>query len=221
MVGVEALLRWNHPRYGSISPAEFIPIAEESELIDLIGAYTLRTTTREMAKRRAQQGSTIELAVNLSARQLDDPELVTAVRHALRTTGLPPGTLCLEVTETALMRDPAAAAAKLNALRDLGIRLAIDDFGTGHSSLAKLLHLPLDTLKIDKSFISELDNSKHAEVIVTSIIAMAHAVGLTVVAEGVENARQLEVLKRLGCDQAQGFYFSRPVPPEELSALGL
>jgi predicted signal transduction protein with EAL and GGDEF domain len=221
MVGVEALLRWNHPRYGSISPAEFIPIAEESELIDLIGAYTLRTTTREMAKRRAQQGSTIELAVNLSARQLDDPELVTAVRHALRTTGLPPGTLCLEVTETALMRDPAAAAAKLNALRDLGIRLAIDDFGTGYSSLAKLLHLPLDTLKIDKSFISELDNSKHAEVIVTSIIAMAHAVGLTVVAEGVENARQLEVLKRLGCDQAQGFYFSRPVPPEELSALGL
>jgi EAL domain-containing protein (putative c-di-GMP-specific phosphodiesterase class I) len=174
-----------------------------------------------MARRRAQQGSTIELAVNLSARQLDDPELVTAVRHALRTTGLPPGTLCLEVTETALMRDPAAAAAKLNALRDLGIRLAIDDFGTGHSSLAKLLHLPLDTLKIDKSFISELDNSKHAEVIVTSIIAMAHAVGLTVVAEGVENARQLEVLKRLGCDQAQGFYFSRPVPPEELSALGL
>ena len=221
MVGVEALLRWNHPRYGSISPAEFIPIAEESELIDLIGAYTLRNTTREMARRRAQQGSTIELAVNLSARQLDDPELVTAVRHALRTTGLPPGTLCLEVTETALMRDPAAAAAKLNALRDLGIRLAIDDFGTGHSSLAKLLHLPLDTLKIDKSFISELDNSKHAEVIVTSIIAMAHAVGLTVVAEGVENARQLEVLKRLGCDQAQGFYFSRPVPPEELSALGL
>jgi diguanylate cyclase (GGDEF)-like protein len=221
MVGVEALLRWNHPRHGSISPAEFIPIAEESELIDLIGAYTLQTTTREMVKRRVEQGLTIELAVNLSARQLDDPELVSKVRRALRITGLPPSTLCLEVTETALMKDATSAAAKLNALRDLGIRLAIDDFGTGYSSLAKLIHLPLDALKIDQSFVSELESSRDAEVIVTSIIAMAHAVGLVVIAEGVENARQLEILRRLECDQAQGFYFGRPVPPDELFALGL
>jgi diguanylate cyclase (GGDEF)-like protein len=221
MVGVEALLRWNHPHHGSISPAEFIPIAEESELIDLIGAYTLQTTTREMVKRRVEQGLTIELAVNLSARQLDDPELVSKVRRALRITGLPPSTLCLEVTETALMKDATSAAAKLNALRDLGIRLAIDDFGTGYSSLAKLIHLPLDALKIDQSFVSELESSRDAEVIVTSIIAMAHAVGLVVIAEGVENARQLEILRRLECDQAQGFYFGRPVPPDELFALGL
>jgi diguanylate cyclase (GGDEF)-like protein/PAS domain S-box-containing protein len=221
MVGVEALVRWTHPLHGAISPGEFIPIAEQSELIDLIGAYTLRTTTREIAKRRTAQGLDIELAVNLSARQLDDPELVAAVEDALRTTGLPPGALCLEVTETALMRDPAAAAAKLNSLRDLGIRLAIDDFGTGYSSLAKLLHLPLDILKIDQSFVSELDNSNGAEVIVTSIIAMAHAVGLIVIAEGVETTSQLEVLRRLDCDQAQGFYFSKPIAPESLFALDL
>jgi EAL domain-containing protein (putative c-di-GMP-specific phosphodiesterase class I) len=134
---------------------------------------------------------------------------------------LPPSTLCLEVTETALMKDATSAAAKLNALRDLGIRLAIDDFGTGYSSLAKLIHLPLDALKIDQSFVSELESSRDAEVIVTSIIAMAHAVGLVVIAEGVENARQLEILRRLECDQAQGFYFGRPVPPDELFALGL
>ncbi|MDT7725581.1 MAG: hypothetical protein QOI21_2157 [Actinomycetota bacterium] len=221
MSGVEALIRWTHPRFGAISPDEFIPIAEESELIDLIGAFTMETTTREMAKRRTEQGLDIELAVNLSARQLDDPELVTAVGNALRTTGLQPGKLCLEVTETALMRDPTAAAAKLNALREVGIRLAIDDFGTGYSSLAKLLQLPLDILKIDQSFVSALDNSKDGEIIVTSIIAMAHAVGLIVIAEGVENSSQLAVLRRLKCDQAQGFYFSRPIAPEALFRLVL
>jgi diguanylate cyclase (GGDEF)-like protein/PAS domain S-box-containing protein len=221
MVGVEALLRWTHPRYGAISPDEFIPIAEESELIDLIGAYTPSTTTLEMAKLHARGGPAIDLAVNLSARQLDDPGLVTAVGDALRIAGLAPSTLCLEVTETALMRDHAVAEEKLNSLRALGVRLSIDDFGTGYSSLAKLLHLPLDILKIDQSFISELDGSKDAEMVVRSIIAMAHAVDLIVIAEGVENERQLEVLQRLGCDQAQGFYFSRAVVPEELFTLGL
>jgi diguanylate cyclase (GGDEF)-like protein len=221
MIGVETLLRWTHPRYGANSPAEFISISEESELIDLIGEYTLSTTTFEMAKLRARDGPAIDLAVNLPTRQLDDPGLLTAVGDALSIAGLAPSTLCLEVTETALMRDHAVAADKLNSLQVLGGRLSIDDFGTGYSTLAKLLHLPLDILKIDQSFISELDGSKDAEVIVRSIIAMAHAVDLIVIAEGVENERQLEVLQRLVCDQAQGYYFIRAVVPEELFTHGL
>jgi EAL domain-containing protein (putative c-di-GMP-specific phosphodiesterase class I) len=133
------------------------------------------------------------------------------VRDAIRTTGLPPGALCLEITESALMRDPAAAARTLAALRDLGARLAIDDFGTGYSSLAQLLRLPLDTLKIDQSFTAGLGASEDAKAIVTSIIAMAHAVELTVVAEGVEHEPQLDILRQLDCDQAQGYHLGRPV----------
>ncbi|MEC3975433.1 sensor domain-containing protein [Amycolatopsis sp. H20-H5] len=216
MVAVEALLRWTHPVHGAISPVEFIPLAEESDLINVIGKHVLRTTTRELAKRRAQHGLDLNLKVNLSARQLDDPQLVPMVRDALATTGLPPGALCLEVTESALMRDQAAAAEVLAALRNLGVLLAIDDFGTGYSSLAQLQRLTLDTLKIDRSFITGIAESRDAEAIVTSIIAMAHAVDLIVVAEGVEDEDQLAILRALGCDQAQGFHLGRPVTAEQL-----
>ncbi len=216
MVAVEALLRWTHPRHGAIAPAEFIPLAEESDLINVIGKEMLRATTRELAARRTGQGLDLTLKVNISARQLDDPHLVPAVQDALATTGLPAAALCLEVTESALMRDQAAAAEVLASLRSLGVLLAIDDFGTGYSSLAQLRRLTLDTLKIDRSFITGIAESRDAEAIVTSIIAMAHAVDLTVIAEGVESAEQLELLRALGCDQAQGYYLGRPVPAAEL-----
>ncbi|WET80048.1 EAL domain-containing protein [Amycolatopsis sp. QT-25] len=216
MVAVEALLRWKHPAHGTISPAEFIPLAEESDLINLIGKHVLRTTTREIARRRGQLGIDLNLKVNLSARQLDDPHLVAGVQDALKTTGLPPHALTLEVTESALMRDQAAAAEVLTSLRDLGVSLAIDDFGTGYSSLAQLQRLPLDTLKIDRTFVTGIAESRDAAAIVKSIIAMAHAVDLIVVAEGVEDEEQLAVLRELRCDQAQGFHLGRPAPPDEL-----
>ncbi|KDN16567.1 sensor domain-containing protein [Amycolatopsis rifamycinica] len=215
MVAVEALMRWTHPRQGAISPAEFIPLAEESDLINVIGKEMLRATTRELAAWRAR-GLDLTLKVNLSTRQLDDPHLVTAVQDALAETGLPAAALCLEVTESALMRDQEAAAEVLASLRSLGVLLAIDDFGTGYSSLAQLRRLTLDTLKIDRSFITGIAESRDAEAIVTSIIAMAHAVDLTVIAEGVESAEQLELLRALGCDQAQGYHLGRPVPAAEL-----
>ncbi|MEV0065608.1 EAL domain-containing protein [Amycolatopsis sp. NPDC050768] len=218
MVGVEALLRWTHPGHGAISPAEFIPLAEESELINEIGKFVLRDTTREVAALRSSRGLDLSLKVNLSVRQLEDPQLVPAVRDALATTGLPPSALCLEVTESALMRDEVAAAEVLAALRSLGVLLAIDDFGTGYSSLAQLRRLTLDTLKIDRSFITGIADSRDAAAIVASIIAMAHAVGLTVVAEGVETAEELALLRQLGCDQAQGYHLGRPVPAAELFA---
>ncbi|EOD65710.1 sensor domain-containing protein [Amycolatopsis vancoresmycina] len=216
MVAVEALLRWTHPRHGAISPAEFIPLAEESDLINVIGKEMLRATTRELAARRIRQGLDLTLKVNLSTRQLDDPHLVPAVQDALASTGLPAGALCLEVTESALMRDQEAAGEVLASLRSLGVLLAIDDFGTGYSSLAQLRRLTLDTLKIDRSFITGIAESRDAEAIVTSIIAMAHAVDLTVIAEGVESAEQVDLLRALGCDQAQGYHLGRPVPAAEL-----
>ena len=215
MVAVEGLLRWTHPVSGPVSPTEFIPLAEESDLINLLGIYVLRETTRELAARRAC-GVEVDLKINLSTRQLDDPGFVLAVEDALARTGLPAKALCLEITESALMRDSNAAAEMLSALRGLGVRLAIDDFGTGYSSLAQLQRLTLDTLKIDRSFVTGLGSSADAEAIVTSIIAMAHAVDLTVVAEGVENGTQLRLLRELGCDQAQGYYFGKPLPADEL-----
>jgi diguanylate cyclase (GGDEF)-like protein/PAS domain S-box-containing protein len=215
MVSVEGLLRWTHPVHGSVSPTEFIPLAEESDLINLLGLHVLRETTRELAARRAH-GLDIDLKINLSTRQLDDRSFVDAVKTALATTGLPPNALCLEITESALMRDAALAGETLAELRGLGVRLAIDDFGTGYSSLAQLQQLTLDTLKIDRSFVRRLGESADAEAIVTSIIAMAHAVHLTVVAEGVETEAQLELLRTLDCDQAQGFYLGKPLPAREL-----
>ncbi|GAA0517165.1 GGDEF domain-containing protein [Saccharopolyspora subtropica] len=218
VVAVEGLLRWTHPLYGTVSPGEFIPLAEESDLIHEIGAHMLRMASSELAAHRSRHQLDLRLKVNLSARQLEDPHLYTDVHAALGEAGLPASAVCLEVTESALMHDPTAAAQVLSGLRRLGVRLAIDDFGTGYSSLAQLQRLPLDTLKIDRSFITGIDENPDAEAIVSSIIAMAHAVKLTVVAEGVETAQQLELIHRLGCDQAQGFYIGKPAPAGQLAA---
>ncbi|MDI2032567.1 EAL domain-containing protein [Saccharopolyspora sp. TS4A08] len=219
LVAVEGLLRWQHPVHGAVSPGEFIPIAEGSDLINRIGAHMLRTATGQIGAERP--GLDVVLNANLSPRQLDDPGLHALVQRTLSDSGLPAENLCLEVTEEAIMRDPTAAARVLNGLRELGVFLAIDDFGTGYSSLAQLRRLPLDTLKIDRSFITDLPESAELRVIVSSIITMAHAIGLDVVAEGVETARQLDLLRDIGCDHAQGYYLSKPVPLDELLSSGL
>ncbi|MEU6646402.1 bifunctional diguanylate cyclase/phosphodiesterase, partial [Saccharomonospora sp. NPDC046836] len=218
-VAVEGLMRWRHPTHGAISPAEFIPLAEESDLINLIGDYMLHTTTREIAAHRATFGGDTRLTVNLSARQLDNASLVQTVRDVLYSTGLPARALCLEITESTLMREPVAAGRALTALRELGARLAIDDFGTGYSSLAQLWKLPLDTLKIDRSFVAGLGGPDEfdAEPIIKGIVTMAHSMGLTVIAEGVETERQCTMLRDLGCDQAQGYYFGKPAGLAELA----
>jgi diguanylate cyclase (GGDEF)-like protein/PAS domain S-box-containing protein len=218
VVAIEALLRWTHPVHGEIPPTEFLALAEESELIHLIGQYVLETTTGELVRQRQLHGPDLVLSVNLSSGQLEDPLLLRMVGDALAATGLPANAICLEMTESALMRDHTAAAELLTQLRKIGVRLAIDDFGTGYSSLAQLQRLTVDTLKIDSSFIADLVGSKDARAIVTSIVAMAHAVNLTVVAEGVETDAQIRILRELGCDQAQGYHLGNPVAAGELFA---
>ena len=215
-VAVEGLLRWTHPVHGTVSPGEFIPLAEGSDLINLIGEHMLRMATRQLAAERERHQLVLRLNVNLSPRQLDDPHLVPVIQSALDDAGLPAHTLSLEITESAIMHDPATAAGVLRSLRELGMTLAIDDFGTGHSSLAQLRRLPADTLKIDRSFVTDLGEAPELETIVASIIAMAHAVGLDVVAEGIETSHQLAVLRSLGCDHGQGYYLGKPAPIDEL-----
>jgi len=214
-VGVEALIRWQHPDQGLVAPYRFIPVAEESGLIIPIGAWVLEEACRQLRDWRFG-GPTGSVDVNLSAQQIDHPDIVETVERILSTTGLPPANLTLEITESALMRDAAAALRVLKALKSIGVSLAIDDFGTGYSSLSYLQRFPLDILKVDKSFVDELGQQVECDEIVAAVINLAHALGLQVVAEGVETEQQLEVLQRLRCDFAQGYLFSRPVPATQL-----
>jgi len=217
-VGVEALLRWDHPDQGLVAPGRFIPIAEESGLIIPIGAWVLQEACGQLRRWQMKRYGGLQGAVevNLSARQVDDPEIVATVEHILSETGLSPSDLTLEITESALMNDAASALGVLRALKDLGVTLAIDDFGTGYSSLSYLQRFPLDILKIDKTFVDELGTAPEGSEIIAAVIKLAHALGLQVIAEGVESERQLEELERLDCDCAQGYLFSRPVPAHEL-----
>ena len=221
IVGVEALLRWDHPEHGVIPPLKFIPIAEHSGLIVPIGAWVVREACRAAAHWHAEFGrDDILIAVNLSPRQLGAIGLVDSVRHALNETGLDPSSLCLEVTESALMADVAAASDTLAALKELGVRLAVDDFGVGHASLKQLKDLlPVDLLKIDKSFVDGLTTDAEDRAIVEAVISLARSLGLETVAEGVEHADQASALRELRCELAQGYHFSRPVTPDEISAL--
>ncbi len=219
-VGVEALVRWQHPDQGLVHPFRFIPVAEESGLIIPIGAWVLEEACHQLSDwhdqvRPGPQGS---IEVNLSARQIDDPRIVATVADILARTGVPPEHLTLEITESALMKDAPSALAVLRALKDLGVLLAIDDFGTGYSSLTYLQRFPLDILKVDRSFVEELGVSRQGEEIVSAVINLAHALGLEVVAEGVETTEQLEVLRSFECDLAQGFLFSEPRPADEVMA---
>jgi EAL domain-containing protein (putative c-di-GMP-specific phosphodiesterase class I) len=211
VTAAEALLRWQHATRGLVPPTEFIALAEDSGLIVEIGAWVLETAA-EQAALWAANGTPISISVNVSARQLDDPGLLAAVEHALRRSGLDGERLILEITETALMRDPEGAAETLGALRALGIRVAIDDFGTGYSSLAYLQQLPVDALKIDRTFVSAPD----IDALIGTLVQLGRSLGLRTVAEGIEDEVQLAHLRDLGCDAGQGYLFA---PPLEVAAL--
>jgi diguanylate cyclase (GGDEF)-like protein len=211
--GVESLIRWQHPERGLLLPGEFLPVAEESGLLVDVGAWVLRAASRQGAL--WQQERPLSISVNLSVRQLLHRDLVSQVRQLLDESGLPPERLTLEVTETALIADLAAASKVLEQLRSLGVRVALDDFGTGYSSLAYLRNLPVDELKLDRSFLVDLDEPESLAV-VSAVIDVAHALDMLVVGEGVEHEAQLDTLSRLGCDLAQGFLCGRPSAPADL-----
>jgi diguanylate cyclase (GGDEF)-like protein len=215
LAGAEALVRWLHPDRGLVPPMEFIPVAEETGQIVAIGAFVLHEACAEAARWIAARHP-ITMSVNVAVGQLREPGFIASVQHALATAGLPPERLCLELTESAMMRASSTETKALEALRQLGVRLAIDDFGTGYSSLAYLHQLPVDELKIDRSFINRIAAGNRDAHLVEAIMGMAHALGLDVVAEGIETAEQLEFLAELGCQQGQGYLFSQPVPPATL-----
>jgi diguanylate cyclase (GGDEF)-like protein/PAS domain S-box-containing protein len=220
VVGFEALLRWRHPTKGMIAPEEFIFVAEETGMIRELGWWSLREACRQMSSWRARSEAYLDLtvSVNLSAKQLLQPHLVDDMKKLLRDVTLPPEALKLEITESAVMADPAAAAEMLQQIKSLGISLAIDDFGTGYSSLSYLHRFPLDTLKIDRSFISGENDGDSME-IARTIMPMAKNLRLDVVAEGVETLEQVALLKRLQCKYAQGYYFSKPLAPEDVAPI--
>lgn len=219
ITGFEALVRWQRSDGELVSPARFIPPAEESGLIVPLGEWVLRTACRQMQQWLQQGHGLTTLAVNLSPRQFREPNLAHRVASILSETGLPAACLELEITESAIMEQGLAAQEKMAALKALGVRLAIDDFGTGYSSLAYLKRFPIDKLKIDQSFVRDIQRDLADTEIVVTIIALAHNLRLQVLAEGIETAEQLEFLKRNGCDAGQGFHFSRPVPALEAERL--
>ncbi|HEX4734340.1 MAG TPA: EAL domain-containing protein [Thermoleophilaceae bacterium] len=219
MVAVEALVRWDHPERGLLSPSEFVPIAEETGLIVPIGEWVLNEACRQIAAWR-KDGADIDVAVNVSARQLVQPEIVDVVRGALERSGLPAEALCLEITESAIMRDPEAALATLTLVKELGVKVALDDFGVGFSSLAQLKEmLPLHALKVDRSFISGIADDDRNSAIVAAVVMMATTLGLTAIAEGVETEAQALQARALGCDVSQGFFFTAPEPAELIAEL--
>jgi diguanylate cyclase (GGDEF)-like protein len=219
--GFEALVRWQHPTRGLVSPAEFIPLAEETGLILWLGRWVLQEACSQMARWKIQfQGSAPEIvSVNLSARQCAQPDLVNQLAQVLRETGLDAHQLKLEMTESLVMQNVETASAMLKEMKALGVLLGIDDFGTGYSSLSYLSRFPIDTLKVDSSFVSRIGEDKENLEIVRTIITLAHNLRMDVIAEGVETAEQLSRLRDLGCEYGQGYYFSRPVPAEEANHL--
>jgi diguanylate cyclase (GGDEF)-like protein len=219
VTGAEALLRWEHPTRGLVSPAEFIQRAERTGLIVAIGRWVLRTACRDAATWPHGAGGPPTVAVNVSARQLADPRLVDDVTDALASARLPAERLLLEITETTLAEDTEATLARLQALKAVGVRLAIDDFGTGYSSLAYLQRFPVDVLKIDKAFVDGVARDESDAAIVRAIVALAEALGVRTVAEGIEEPTQCAALRALGCAQGQGYLFARPLPPDALAAL--
>jgi len=213
---VEALVRWNHPQHGMLSPDQFVPIAEQTGLIRPLSRWVLEAAIRQSSQ-WWQEGLDIAVAVNLSMRNLHDPEIVDMIEELLQRWGVPAARLIVEITESSLMADAARAMEVLTRLRQMGVGISIDDFGTGYSSLAYLKRLPVDELKIDKSFVLHMAHDENDHAIVRSTIGLAHDLGLSVVAEGVEDEAAWDLLTALGCDIAQGYYVSRPLPASELT----
>ena len=224
LVGMEALVRWRHPTRGLLLPQEFIPLAEDSGLIVPLGSWVLKEACRQTAAWHAlrsgsgQDNARLNISVNVSAVQLADPGFPRQVAEAIAESGIDPDRLWLEITESALMRDADEAVVVLQAFRDLGLHVEIDDFGTGYSSLSYLQRFPVESLKIDRSFVNELDQRSDNAAIVRAIIGLGDSLGLPVIAEGVERRAQMSRLKTLGCHLAQGYLFGRPLPARLLGA---
>ncbi len=214
IVSAEALLRWMHPQRGAVSPVEFIPVAEETGLIVPLGEWVVQQACRQIASWQAQGRPVVPVAVNLSAINFRSDSLLPAIVDALESNRIPRGFLHVELTESAVMHEPASALEKLAALKALGLKLSIDDFGTGYSSLSTLKQFPIDLLKIDRSFVRDLPDDESDASIVEAILALAHALGLGVVAEGVETVAQRDFLSQRKCGLMQGYLFSRPLPAE-------
>ncbi len=220
ITGAEALMRWNHPKHGAVAPTDFIPLAEENGLILELGRWILESACRQArAWQEATGHETLSISVNLSGRQIVDPDLAADVGRILAESGLAPPTLTLEMTESVLVQDVEATMGTLRALKALGVRLAIDDFGTGYSSLSYLRQFPIDILKIDRSFISSLDGSTDSMALVRSILNLSSTLRLETVAEGIEESEQREVLRELGAQQGQGYLFARPMAPDDMGEL--
>lgn len=215
IVGVEALMRWKHPEHGWISPGEFIPIAEHSDCIHGLGEWALSRACRQLQEWK-DEASHLRMAVNVSAHQFRDKRFTKVVESAIRESGVDPNRLVLELTESALVEDQEGTAATLEELKRVGVRIAVDDFGTGYSSLNYLSRLPIDCLKIDRAFLQRIPGERNDVAIVQAIISLAHALGLNVVAEGVETEEQLKFLEEHGCVEGQGFLFAKPMVPAEI-----
>lgn len=214
VIGVEALLRWHHPTQGLILPERFIPVAEETGLIDVIGLWVLQEACRQHARWRAEGLAGLTMAVNVAPRQLRSALLVEHVREAMACNGLGAGELELEITESAAMHDPELSIERLHALRKLGVSIAIDDFGTGYSSLAYLRRLPLQVLKLDRAFVADVESDSNDAAISIATLALAHGLGLRVIAEGVETVGQRDLMLAHDCDLLQGYLFGKPLPAE-------
>jgi len=215
--GMEALIRWNSPARGVVQPDDFIPLLEETGLITEIGAWVLREACAQGVRWR-ESGHPIGIAVNVSARQLDADSFVTVVQSTLKESGLEPDALTIEITETALMRDAAATAKRLTAVKALGVRIAIDDFGTGYSSMAHLQQFPVDALKIDRSFITQMTHNQEGETILHTLVQLGKALSIETLAEGIERAHELSLLQTERCDSGQGFLFARPLDADDTAA---
>jgi diguanylate cyclase (GGDEF)-like protein/PAS domain S-box-containing protein len=219
VVGMEALIRWQHPKYGNVAPDRFIALAEETGLILPIGEWVLKTACRESVAIQRKLNRPLLLAVNVAPTQFRESNWADVVQLALKESGLPAASLELEITEGLIMHNPSESVEMMRKLRELGVTVVIDDFGTGYSSLTYIARFPIDKLKIDGSFVRDLSASRADAAIIDAIIAMAHSLKISVVAEGVETAAQLSELRERGCDLAQGFHFSKAVPADEFVAL--
>jgi EAL domain-containing protein (putative c-di-GMP-specific phosphodiesterase class I) len=220
IVGVEALVRWQHPERGLLGPMEFIPLAEESQLVVPIGDWVIAEACRQAARWRAEFAFELKVSVNVSARQLAYGDLADSIQAALTATDMPAASLCLEITENVLMSDADFYLEALLGLKFLGVSLSVDDFGMGYSSLGYLQRFPLDVLKIDKAFVDGLGSGDMASrAIPRAVIALARDLGMAAVAEGVETMEQTGELIALGCRYAQGYYFARPQPPDLVAEL--